>query len=167
MEIVNKVAQSGILTLELDKQINDKKIVLFDLKDFLFQGLVLKEKEFRYALKNLETESFHGKYVGVFCSTDAIVPLWAYMLIASKLEGICTSITFGNKSKVEELMINDWIDQLNPNDFEEKRVVIKGCFDKPIPTSAYLRITQKLKPIVKSIMYGEPCSTVPIYKQKK
>ena len=83
MEIVNKVAQSGILTLELDKQINDKKIVLFDLKDFLFQGLVSKEKEFRYALKNLETESFHGKYVGVFCSTDAIVPLWAYMLIAS------------------------------------------------------------------------------------
>jgi len=167
MDIVNKVAQSGIITLELDKQIDDKQIILFDLKDYLFQGLVLREKVFRQNLKDLDTQAFRNKHVGVHCSNDAIIPLWAYMLISSKLHNICTSITFGDKSNVEEQIISNWIAELNPKDFENKRIVIKGCFDKAIPTSAYIKITQKLQPVVKSIMYGEPCSTVPVYKQKK
>ena len=164
--IKNKVAESGIVTLDLEDYYPKGDIVVFDIKDYLFMGLILKEKDFRLALQNLDVENYRNKYVAVFCSADAIIPMWAYMLIASALQGIAKDIVFGDeKNLINTLFIKNLYD-LNISDYEDKRVVVKGCGDIQIPETAYLEITNKLRPVAKTIMYGEPCSTVPIYKKR-
>ena len=164
--IKNKVAESGIVTIDLEQFYPKGDTAVFDIKEYLFMGLILKEKDFRLALQNLEVENYRDKYVAVFCSADAIIPMWAYMLIASTLQGIAKDIVFGDeKTLINTLFIKN-LCHLNVSDYEDKRVVVKGCGDVQIPETAYLEITNKLRPVAKTIMYGEPCSTVPIYKKR-
>ena len=165
--LINKVAESGIITIDLSAFVPKKPIVVFDIKDYLFMGLILKEKDFREALKNLHTEKFADNIVAVTCSAEAIVPMWAYMLVASLLEPISAGVYFGNEEEVKKKLLLQSISEINTKDYEDKRVVVKGCGEEPIPEEAYLLITTRLRPIAKSIMYGEPCSTVPVYKKAK
>lgn len=165
--LVNKVAESGIITLDLEKFYPSQELMELDLKDFLFMEMLLKEKDFREKLEAADWIQYNGKIVAVHCSTDAIIPMWAYMLVSSKLKGVASEVYFGNKSTAIEKAIEKNILSINEEEYKDKRVVVKGCGDIEIPSSAYLMISQKLIPVVKSLMYGEPCSTVPVYKQKK
>ena len=164
--IVNKVAQSGLVTLDLADFYPQEEIVTFDVKDYLFMELILKEKEYRDTLKNVDWSAFQNKIVAITCSADAIIPLWAYMLAVTYLEPYAKDIVFGNADEVLKILILKKLEHLDTKEFADKRVVIKGCGDKVIPEAAFVEITKILKPVVKSIMYGEPCSTVPIYKRK-
>lgn len=164
---VNKVSESGILTLDLEDYYPRDEIVVFDMKDHLFMGLILKEKEFRETLKNLDIEPYREKYVALTCSADAIIPMWAYMLVASYLEPVAKELIFGDKSLAHNSLFLKNLQNINAEDYRDKRVVIKGCGELPVSESAYVAITAKLRPVAQSIMYGEPCSTVPIYKRKK
>jgi hypothetical protein len=164
--IVNKVAESSIITINLEEYIANNPIKIFDLKDHLFMGLILKEKEFRTALTQIDWEEYKDSYVGVTCTADAIIPLWAYMLVASYMEPFTSNVFMGNKEQVEEQILIQKINEIDVIAFTDKRIVIKGCGDHPIPASAYLAVTVKLRSVAKSIMYGEPCSTVPIFKKK-
>lgn len=165
-EIVNKVAESGIITLNLEEFYPKGERVVFDLKDYLFMGLILKEKDFRAALVATDWQQYKDKHVAVTCSADAIIPVWAYMLIASYLQPVAREMFFGNLEALTISVLQKQIDAIDPAFYLDKRIVIKGCGAIKIPESAYLAITAKLRPYVKSIMYGEPCSTVPIYKKK-
>jgi len=162
----NKVAESGIVTIDLASLLPSNEIIVFDIKPFLFMELILKEKEFRAALLTTDWTIYQDKVVGIVCSADAIIPMWANMLIVSALNPFAKAVYFGNENKVREQQLLENINTLNINEYNEQRVVIKGCGDTPIGESAYIAITQKLRPVVKSIMYGEPCSTVPVYKKK-
>jgi hypothetical protein len=164
--IVNKVAESGLVTIDPADFYPKGEIVAFDMKDHLFMGLILKEKDFRAALQTLDFEQYRNKNVAVFCSADAIIPVWAYMLAASYLQPVAKAIVFGNEATLINELIKQNLQSLNAEEFSDKRVVIKGCGEIAIPESTYVEITAKLRPHVKSIMYGEPCSTVPIYKKK-
>jgi hypothetical protein len=165
-EIVNKVAQSQLITLDLEAYYPKETIVLFDLKPHLFMELILKEKEFRAALQNLDWSVYKDKVVAVTCSADAIIPMWAYMLVASYLQPVSKEIIYGDeKAALQHLFLRN-INAINIDEYIDKRIVVKGCGDVPIGEFAYLTITKRLMPVVKSIMYGEPCSTVPIYKKK-
>ena len=164
--IINKVAESGLVSVDLAQYIPTTEIVLFDIKQYLFMELILKEKDFRASLLNADLTIYQDKIVGIFCSVDAIIPMWANMLIASALQPFAKSIYFGDENKVREQVLLEAIASISNADFIDQRVVIKGCGDTPISESAYIAITNKLKPVVKSIMYGEPCSTVPVYKKK-
>jgi len=164
--IVNKVAESGLITLDLEEYYPKEEIVVFDLKAHLFMGLILKEKDFRAALQNIDWSQYQSKNVALTCSADAIIPMWAYMLVASYLRPFANEIIFGNKETVISTLILKNLSKINGEEFTDKRVVIKGCGYVQIPESAYIEIINKLRPYAKSIMYGEPCSTVPIYKKK-
>lgn len=164
--IINKVAESGLLEIDLEKYYPKEEIAIFDLKDYLFMGLILKEKDFRDALKNINWTIYQDKYVGVTCTVDAIIPMWAYMLVASYLQPYAKDFFIGDKASVLKSAFLQNINKISINDFADKRVVIKGCGDLSISDFAYLEITKLLQPVVKSIMYGEPCSTVPVYKKK-
>lgn len=165
--IINKVAQSGLITLDLEKYYPYDEIVTFDLEDYLFMELILKEKEYREALKNLDWSIYQNKIVAICCSTDAVIPLWAYMLAVTYLEPYAKDIFYGKDSEVLDMLLLKNIQKINAKEFEGKRIVVKGCGDKKVPESAYIEITKILRPVVKSIMFGEPCSTVPIYKAQK
>lgn len=166
MELIrNKVAESGILTFNLEDYL-PKQIVVFDLKDFLFMQLILKEKDFRQALTEVDWEVYKNQYVVVNCSVEAIIPVWAYMLISSYLYKVTSRVYCGNTKEAEMYFLLQNIDQLSMEDYMDKRVVVKGCGEKEIPEKAYVSISMKLLPVVKSLMYGEPCSTVPIYKKR-
>ena len=164
--IVNKVAESGLITLDLEEYYPKEEIVVFDLKAHLFMGLILKEKDFRAALQNIDWSQYQSKNVALTCSADAIIPMWAYMLVASYLRPFANEIIFGNKETVISTLILKNLSKINGEEFTDKRIVVKGCGDVQIPESAYIEIINKLRPYAKSIMYGEPCSTVPIYKKK-
>ena len=164
--IVNKVAQSALVTLDLEKYYPSGEVVTFDLKDYLFMELILKEKEYRETLKNFDWSIYENKNVAITCSADAIIPLWAYMLAVTFMQPLAKDIVFGTADEVLNVLILKKLQQIDPKDFENKRVVVKGCGDKKIPENAFVEITKILQPVVKSIMYGEPCSTVPIYKRK-
>lgn len=164
--IVNKVAESGLITLDLEEYYPKEEIVVFDLKAHLFMGLILKEKDFRAALQNIDWSQYQSKNVALTCSADAIIPMWAYMLVASYLRPFANEIIFGNKETVISALILKNLSKINGEEFTDKRIVVKGCGDVQIPESAYIEIISKLRPYAKSIMYGEPCSTVPIYKKK-
>ena len=164
--IVNKVANSGLVSLDLEKLLPEGEVVKFDLKDHLFMGLILKEKDFREALKNLDWNIYQDKNVAVFCSADAIVPVWAYMLIATYLEPVAEEIYVGTIEEMKKHLFLKKIASIDVNEFSDQRVVVKGCGDVEIGNFAYAEITRILKPVAKTIMYGEPCSTVPIYKRK-
>lgn len=165
-EIINRVASSPLVTINLEDYYPEGERVQFDMKDHLFQGLILREKDFREFVKSNDWTQYENKYVSVICSADAIVPTWAYMLVAQKLTGLAKSFVFGDMEDLEAMLFSTAMQEFHPEEFQDKPVVIKGCFDKPIPVNAYMEITQKLSPYVKSLMYGEPCSTVPIFKRK-
>ena len=164
--IINKVAESGLISLDLTHFIPSAEIVLFDIKQYLFMELILKEKDFRAALASADLSIYQDKIVGIYCSTDAIIPMWANMLIASALQPFAKAIYFGDENKVREQILLEGIALIDPSEYSDQRVVVKGCGETPIGESAYIAITNKLRPVVKSIMYGEPCSTVPVYKKK-
>ena len=164
--IINKVAESGLISLDLEDYYPKGEIVVFDLKDYLFMGLILKEKDYRAALLTTDWEKYPDKYVAITCSADAVIPMWANMLAASFLQPIAKEVFFGDEKKLIEMVLVNHISLVNGEDFSDQRIVVKGCGEVHIPESAYVAITNKLRPFAKSIMYGEPCSTVPIYKKK-
>ena len=164
--IINKVSESLLTTIDLEEYAPKGEVAVFDLKDHLFMGLILKEKDYREALKTLDWEQYRDKNVAITCTADAIVPMWAYMLAATNLQPVAKYVVF---SEAKNLLSALWLKNLaliNGEDYRDKRVVVKGCGEAPIPEVAYVEITFKLRPFVKSIMYGEPCSTVPIFKKK-
>lgn len=165
--LVNKVSESGLVTLDLEDFFPRDAAEVFDMKDHLFMGLILKEKDFRETMKNLDLTPYTGKNIALTCSADAVIPMWAYMLVVSYLQPIAKEIVFGDKDHLTQSLLLKNISTINAEDYKDKRVVIKGCGEQPIPESAYVAATNLLRPTVKSIMYGEPCSTVPIYKKKQ
>jgi len=164
--IINKVAESGLITIDLESFFPADEIVGFDLKDFLFMGLILKEKDFREALTAFDWENMRSKKVAIYCSADAIIPLWAYMLVSSYLQPVAKLVFSGTPEELKKQEFIKNIQQLDATIFEDKRVVVKGCGDMEIGEYAFVEITNKLRPVVKSLMYGEPCSTVPVYKKR-
>jgi len=163
--LVNRVANSRISTIDLETFYPEGDVVPFDLTDYLFRGLILKEKDFREALKAHDWAQYTGKNLAVFCSADAIIPMWAYMLVAAHAAPFARDVFQGLPEQFAEFAFLKKIAALNPEDFAGQRLVIKGCSDKPVPPSAYLEITRRLQPVAASIMFGEPCSTVPVYKR--
>ncbi|WP_205503422.1 DUF2480 family protein [Rufibacter psychrotolerans] len=166
-EFVNRVANSGLVTLNLEEYLHPGERMVYDIKDNLFHGLMLREKDFRAFVKEHDWSQYAGKNVAIICSTDAIVPTWAYMLLATKLQPFVNRYVFGDLDALEQALLQDAISKINPEEYHDAKVVIKGCGQIPVPTFAYVEIMQKLLPVVSSIMYGEPCSTVPIYKKPK
>lgn len=164
--IINKVAESGIISLDLETYFSKEKLIVFDLKDYLFMGLILKEKDFRAALITTDWEKYRDCNVAVTCSADAIIPMWANMLVTVYLSPIAKSVFFGTEEYVKEQLLLNALNEINGVDYTDQRVVVKGCGEDPVPASAYVKITSILRPYAKSIMYGEPCSTVPLYKKK-
>jgi hypothetical protein len=164
--IINKVAESALTTIDLEEYYPKDETAVFDLKDHLFMGLILKEKDFRAALQNMDWEQYRNKNVAITCSADAIIPMWAYMLVATNLQPVAKEVVFGNEQHLQQTLLLKNLYGLKGEDYRDKRVVVKGCGDVPVPEAAYVEITNKLRPYVKSIMYGEPCSTVPIFKKK-
>src|ERR1700741_2638402 len=160
-EIINKVAQSGIVTIDLEEFYDDVPRVLFDIKPLLFQELILKEKDFREYIKTHNWNQYQNNYVALTCTADAIVPTWAYMLLTLSLKPFAKKVVYGNIEVLDTILLQEKIDALNIDIYRDARIVIKGCGNKPVPIAAYVALTEKLKPIAKSIMYGEPCSTVP------
>lgn len=161
----NKVAESGILTINLEDFYPEQETAVFDVKEYLFMGLILKEKEFRAALQTTDWEQYRDKYVAVLCTADAIIPVWAYMLIASALQPFAKDVVFGDEKTLINTVMIKKLAALDGKEFQDKRVVVKGCGEIQIPEAAYLEITNRLRPWARSIMYGEPCSTVPIFKK--
>jgi hypothetical protein len=165
--IVNRVAESGIITLDLTPFIPKKEdIAVFDLKPYLFREMILREKDFRAALLTCDWDQYRGKAVALTCTVDAIIPVWGYMLVAAYLQPVAASVHFGTADELIKLLIHNRINAIDLHEYADKRVVIKGCGDTPIPEAAYVAITHHLRPVVKSLMYGEPCSMVPIFKKK-
>ena len=164
--ITNKVAESGLVELDLEKYYPNEEMAYLDLKEYLFMELILKEKDFREAMKAKNWNEYQGKLVAVNCSADAVIPMWAYMLLASYLQPVAKDIFFGEIQELHKLTFLKNINKVNAEEFRDKRIVVKGCGDLPIGEFAYLEIAKILRPVAKSIMYGEPCSTVPIFKQK-
>lgn len=165
--LVNRVANSSLITLNLEDFFPPQRIVHFDMKDYLFMELILKEKDFREALNAHDWSQYEDKTLLVYCSADAIIPVWAYMLVATYAQPFAKTLFQG---QAEEFYKNHFLKELDKVDYsvyEGKRIVIKGCGEKDVPVAAYLSLTAKLKPVAKSIMYGEPCSTVPIYKKPR
>jgi hypothetical protein len=165
-EIVNKVSNSGLVTIDLEEFIVPGERILFDIKPHLFQELLLREKDFREFIKSNDWLAYKDKLVALTCTSDAIVPTWAYMLLAIALEPFAKKVVFGNLDDLENTLFTEALSKVDASKYKDARIVIKGCGDKKIPVNAYVQITELLKPHVKSIMYGEPCSTVPLYKSK-
>lgn len=166
-ELINRVANSSLITLNLEKDFPSNEIVEFDLKDYLFKGLILKEKDFRGSLKELDWSQYEKKHLCVMCSADAIIPQWAYMLIAAHATPVIESIYFGDKNDFLKHYYSKVLSSRDYSEYEGERIVIKGCSDKPVPISAYMELTSYLQPYAQSIMYGEPCSTVPVFKRPR
>ena len=164
--LVNRVAASGLITLNLEDFFPKEELATFDIKDFLFMELILKEKDFRAALKEHDWSQYDGKNMAVFCSADAIIPVWAYMLVAAYAAPFANNIFQGTADEFYKMAYNKALENIDEKEYEGKRIVIKGCSNKPVPPSAYVELTRKLQSYAKSIMYGEPCSTVPIFKKK-
>lgn len=164
--LVNKVADSGLISFDPADYYPSEPIKIFDLKDHLFMGLILKEKDFREALQNTDWKEYQDCAVGVVCSADAVIPLWAYMLVASALTPFAKFVMKGNEEQVHEALFLRNIAAIDTNQYTDQRIVVKGCGEKPIPESVYVAVTHQLRPIAKSIFFGEPCSTVPVFKKK-
>lgn len=166
-EITNRVANSGLITLDLGEMYPAGERVLLDIKDQLFQGLILREKDFREFITTHDWSQYNNKFVAVTCTADAIIPDWSWMLLASALQPFAKKIVFGDLEKLETVLFTEVLSAFDSEQYRDARVVIKGCGDKPVPKTAYIELTRVLQPVVKSIMYGEPCSTVPVYKRPK
>ena len=166
-EIVKRVANSPLKTIALEEMYTPGARILFDIKDWLYEGMILREKEFRGHVSEHDWSQYENQLVALTCSEDAIIPSWAFLLISSELAPYAKKVVVGNLETLETSIFQDLISDLNIKEFSDKPVIIKGCADKPIPPSAFTFLIQKLQPVVKSIMYGEACSTVPLYKMKK
>lgn len=163
--LVNKVANSRLITLKLEEYWPTAAFAAFDLKDYLYMELMLKEKDFRESIKAHDFSQYQDKTLLVFCSTDAIVPSWAYMLVAAAAAPFTADVYLGTEAEYLRQYYRQTIGGLDLEAFTDQRVVVKGCGEKQVPASAYLDITARLRPVVRSIMYGEPCSTVPVFKK--
>jgi hypothetical protein len=163
--IINKVSESSLVTIDPADFFPAGERIAFDLKPLLVEELLLKEKDFREYVKNNDWSVYKNKFVAIHCSNDAIIPVWAYMLLSVAMESFALKIYFGTLDELEKHLYNESLSKINLEDFRDKRIVIKGCGDVAVPVSAYVELTRLLKPVVKSIMYGEPCSTVPVYKK--
>lgn len=167
MELIqNKVAESGLLVLDPADWWRSVEVVGLDLRDWLFHGMVLREKDFREQLKQVDWSVYHGKSVAIFCSTDAIIPTWAFMLVAQYLHGIAARVTAQQPDAWREQLVLQQLREADFSKYEAARVILKGCGDENVPVSIYVALTEALLPHVKSLMYGEPCSTVPVFKKK-
>lgn len=164
--IENKVANSGLITLNLEELFNPIESVVLDIEPWLFRGLILKEKEFRDHVKSHDWLQYQDKFVLFECSSDAIVPTWAYMLLSIAVHPFAKRYFFGSAQDLNVLLYQEAIDKIDSSQYQDARVIVKGCSDIPVPVNAYVAITAKLLPVAKSIMYGEACSNVPIYKKK-
>ena len=165
-EIVNRVANSSLITFNLEDLYPEGERVLYDIKDNLWQEIALKEKDFREFIKENDWSVYQDKFVAIHCSVDAIVPTWAYMLLTTKLAPFAKKVVFGNLQELENTLFEEVLSTIKPEDYVDARVVIKGCSGKEVPASAYVRLTELLQPVAKVLMYGEPCSTVPVYKKR-
>ncbi|MDG1046203.1 MAG: DUF2480 family protein [Bacteroidia bacterium] len=165
-EIVNRIEASGIITLDLEELIPDHTQSYIDIKDQLFQGLILREKDFRAWVKEHDWAKYQNHDVAVYCSADAVVPTWAYMLIATAISPVTSSIYFTQPDNLNAMIAERAVSQLDVAQYADSRIVIKGCGDRDISNHAYVQLTSKLVPIAKSVMYGEPCSTVPVFKKR-
>ena len=163
---VNKVADSGLITLDLEKWYPREETAVFDIKDYLFMGMILKEKDFREVLKAKDWTIYQDKNVALTCSVDAIIPVWAYMLVAANLQPFANEIVMGDEKELHKTIFLKNLSAIDVQEFDDKRVVIKGCGETPIADYVYMEITKLLRPVAKSIMYGEPCSTVPVFKKQ-
>ena len=165
-EIVNRVANSALITIDLADYAPSQSIAILDVKDFLFQEIILKEKEFRANLKEFDFSIYQDKIIAINCSSDAIVPMWAFMLVTSYLKGIASKIHFGKKEDVFQQIFTANIDAIDATEFKNKKVIVKGCGQIPLSESLYIAITKKLQNTVSSLMFGEACSAVPVLKNK-
>ena len=163
---INKVAESGLVTLDLEQYYPKGETAVFDLKDYLFMGMILKEKDYREGFKKTDWSLYSGKNVALTCSADAIIPVWAWMLAAAYLQPVAKELVLGDEKELHKQLYLKNIAAINPEEFTGKRMVIKGCGETPIADFVYMEVTKKLLPVAQSIMYGEPCSTVPVYKKK-
>ncbi len=166
-EIINRVASSPLVTLDLEQLSPVGERVMYDIKDNLHQGIILKESDFRAFLIDNDWSFYSEKHVAVFCSVDAIIPNWAFMLLTSKLSPYAKTVVYGNLDYLESELYRQAIRLLNPEDYKEKKIVVKGCGEKAVPVSAYMDVMTFLQPVASSVMFGEPCSTVPIFKKPK
>jgi len=166
-EIVNRVSQSSLISIDLETLYPQGERVVYDIAQNLFQGLILKEKDFRAFIRDQDWSQYEGKHVAITNSADAIIPTWAYMLLTSKMEPFATTIILGELEELEKRLFSQVLAHIDPEEYTNAKVVIKGCSGLPVPDSAYVDLTMKLRPFVASIMFGEPCSTVPVYKAKK
>lgn len=165
--IINRVANSDLVTLDLEKHYHQGTRLVWDIKEHLYQGLILKEKDFRAFIKDHDWSQYQDKNVAIICSVDAIVPTWAYMLVAVYLRPYANHFVFGDLDQLEQSLFQLALSQLPLNDYKDAKVIIKGCGHYPVPGYAYVEITRLLTDVAQSIMYGEPCSTVPLYKRPK
>lgn len=165
-EIVNKIEQSGLVEINLEDFYPKGKRSAVDIKDWLFQGLILREKEFRDHVKSHDWSQYKDQYVSIGCSADAIIPTWAYMLIASALQPHAKKYVFGDQNLLETALFLESLQNLNTETYRDKKVMVRGCGQLPVPDSAYVELTRILTPVVKSLMFGEACSTVPVYKNR-
>lgn len=165
--IVNKVAESGLISLDLEQWYPRQQIATFDIKDQLFMGMIIKEKEFRESLKQTDWSIYKDKAVAITCSADAIIPVWAYMLLASYLQPVSAELYMGTEQELLKHLFLKNIDAADLSSYKDQRVIVKGCGDIPIGEFAYIEISKRLLPLVKTLMYGEPCSTVPVYKKPR
>lgn len=165
-EIINRVNQSGLTQIDLEEVRVPGERVFIDIKDQLFQGIALREKDFREFIAGHDWSNYAGKHVAVGCSEDAIIPTWAYMLLGVQLTPFVRTLVFGDLTELEKVLFSQALAKINPADFQDAKIVIKGCSKESVPTDAYLKITQLLQPVAKSLFFGEPCSTVPLYKRK-
>ena len=162
--IVNRVAQSGLVIIDLEEWYLAGERTAYDISPLLIEGLLLKEQDFRAHINAFDWSVYSGKHVALYCSTGAIIPQWAWMLLAAALQPYAQTVVYGNLETLETLLFSRMIDRLDVEQYRNRRVVIKGCSHRPVPLQAYVALTTMLKPLVKSILYGEPCSTVPVYK---
>lgn len=165
-EITNKIEQSGLIEINLDEFYPSGERAVIDVKDNLFQGLILKEKDFREYVKTNDWARYQDKFVAITCTADAIVPTWAYMLIAAALQPYAKKYVFGNLNTLETVLFNDAFSAIDPEKYRDKKVMVKGCGNVPVPESAFVEIVSLLSPVASSVMFGEACSTVPVYKKK-
>lgn len=165
-EIINRVAKSKLVTINLEDYYPEGRRVLFDIKDWLYEGFVLREKDFRERVNTFDWAQYKDCYIALTCSSDAIIPAWAFILLSIHLEAFTKKIIIGNLELLETSIYQDIINALDVSKFKNKPLIIKGCSNKPVPQNAYIMLANKLKPFAKSIMYGEACSAVPLYKHK-
>jgi hypothetical protein len=164
--LVNRVAQSALITLDLEQYFpKDEEIVFIDLKDFLFKGLILREADFRETVKKTDWSQYKNKYVALYSSTDAIIPMWAYMVLSAEVTPHAIDIICSKPDQAAGMFLLHALAKLDMEQFKGQRIVIKGCGDRQVPDAAFVQITQQLTHVARSVMYGEPCSTVPVFKK--